>query len=133
VLDKEVFMGWGKLLANYDSYYEFKDLKDVYISKIRLYDGQATFASQPFKLYAKSSASATPVLLTTFTGDSYGEWVEVTLPKPVQAQYLVLNTWWGFPTEMELVKWALIRLYGNFCKTTKTRISVTGCTSLAWR
>jgi endoglucanase len=102
VLDKEVFMGWGKLLANYDSYYEFKDLKDVYISKIRLYDGQATFASQPFKLYAKSSASATPVLLTTFTGDSYGEWVEVTLPKPVQAQYLVLNTWWGFPTEMEL-------------------------------
>lgn len=102
VLDKEVFMGWGKLLANYDSYYEFKDLKDVYISKIRLYDGQATFVSQPFKLYIKSSASAAPVLLTTFTGESYGKWVEITLPKPVRAQYLVLNTWWGFPTEMEL-------------------------------
>nr|GFC56300.1 hypothetical protein [Tanacetum cinerariifolium] len=26
VTDKEVFMGWGKLLPAYDSYYEFKDL-----------------------------------------------------------------------------------------------------------
>jgi endoglucanase len=108
VLDKEVFMGWGKLLANYDSYYEFKDLADVTISKVRLYDGEGSFATQPFKLYAKSSAEAAPVLLASFTGDSYKQWVEITLPKPMQVRYLVLNTWWGFPTEMEL--------YGTFKK-----------------
>ncbi len=102
ITDKEVFMGWGKLLPNYDAYYEFKELSDVSISKVRFFDGQNSFANQPFKLYAKASASAKPVLLATFTGDGYGQWIEVSLPKPVPAQYLVANVWWGFPTEMVL-------------------------------
>lgn len=102
ITDKEVFMGWGKLLANYDCYYEFKNISSVLISKIRLYDGQNSFPAQPFKLYAKSTSKATPVLLATFTGEAYGEWIEINLPTPVPAQYLVLNTSWGFPTEMEL-------------------------------
>ncbi|MBO0356796.1 hypothetical protein J0X19_02465 [Hymenobacter sp. BT186] len=102
VTDKEVFMGWGKLLPNYESYYEFKDLSDVSITKIRFFDGQNSFAKQPFKLYAKASATTEPVLLATFTGDAYGQWIEVSLPKPVPAQYLVVNAWWGFPTEMQL-------------------------------
>jgi hypothetical protein len=102
ITDKEVFMGWGKLLPNYDAYYEFKELSDVSISKVRFFDGQNSFVNQPFKLYAKASASAKPVLLATFTGDGYGQWVEVALPKPVPAQYLVANVWWGFPTEMVL-------------------------------
>ncbi|AMR27488.1 hypothetical protein A0257_10535 [Hymenobacter psoromatis] len=109
VLDKEVFMGWGKLLPNYDSYYDFKGLTDVYITKIRLYDGENSFADKPFKLYAKASAAAEPRLLTVFTGESYGKWVDVTLPTPVKAQFLVLNTWWGFPTELEL--------YGTYKKS----------------
>ncbi|MGI4832001.1 MAG: hypothetical protein ACRYFK_00910 [Janthinobacterium lividum] len=102
VLDKEVFMGWSKVLPNYDCYYEFKDLTRVSIARLRLFDGQNTFADHPLKIYTKASASAPPVLLTTFTGVAYGQWLEVILPKPVPAQYLVLNTWGGFPTELEL-------------------------------
>ena len=101
-LDKDVFMGWGKLLPHYDCYYEFKDFKEVVITKVRLYDGGNSFADKPFKLYAKASAAAAAVLLTMFTGERDGEWVEITLPKPVPAQYLVLNVWSGFPTELEL-------------------------------
>jgi hypothetical protein len=97
-----VFMGWGKLLANYDSYYEFKDLTNVSISKIRLFDGEGAFADKPFRLYARASATAAPVLLATFTGESYQQWIEITLPQPVPAQYLVINSWYGFPTELEL-------------------------------
>ena len=102
VTDKAVFMGWGKLLTTYDCYYEFKNLRDVRLTKIRLYDGEGAFANQPFKLYAKASATARPQLLTTFTGEAYQQWQEIRLPAPVQAQYLVLNTSWGFPTELEL-------------------------------
>lgn len=102
ILREDVFMGWGKLLPHYDCYYEFKDLAGVTITKIRLYDGDNSFADKPFKLYAKASAAAPPVLLTTFTGERHGEWVDITLPKPVKAQYLVANVWSGFPTEIEL-------------------------------
>ncbi|RZL12488.1 MAG: hypothetical protein EOO62_10865, partial [Hymenobacter sp.] len=101
-LDQEVFMGWSKVLPHYDCYYEFKDLADVSIASVRFYDGDNTFADKPFKLYAKASAAAAPVLLATFTGDTYGQWVEVTLPKPVPARYLVANVWQGFPRELEL-------------------------------
>ena len=102
ILSQEVFMGWGKLLPNYDCYYEFKNLADVAITSVRLYDGENTFADKPFKLYAKASAAAAPVLLATFTGEAYGQWVEVKLPAPVPARYLVANVWQGFPTELEL-------------------------------
>jgi endoglucanase len=101
VVDKEVFMGWGKILPTYDCYYEFKDLSDVYISKIRLYDGKGSFASQPLRLYAKSSITAPPILLETFTGEAYEQWIEVNIPTPVKVKYLILNTSWGFPTEIE--------------------------------
>lgn len=94
--------GYGKVLANYDSYYEFKDLTNVLITKIRLFDGDNSFADKPFKLYARASATSAPVLLTTFTGESYQQWIEITLPQPVPAQYLIINSWWGFPTELEL-------------------------------
>lgn len=102
ILNQEVFMGWGKMLANYDSYYEFKGLSDVAITKILFYDEQGSFPDKPFKLYAKASAAAAPVLLATFTGESYDQWVEVVLPKPIKAQYLIANAWSGFPTELAL-------------------------------
>ncbi|MBO3273259.1 hypothetical protein [Hymenobacter defluvii] len=95
-------MGWGKVLTTYNCYYEFKDLADVAITEVRLYDGQGTFAAQPWQLYAKASATDPQVLLATFTGEDYRQWVEVTLPEPVPARYLVLRTSGGFPTEMEL-------------------------------
>lgn len=97
-----VFMGWSKLLPNYDCYYEFKNLSKVMISKIRFYDGEGIFTDKPFKLYAKATVNAVPVLLASFTGESYNQWVEINLPAPVPAQYLVANVWSNFPLEMEL-------------------------------
>ncbi len=105
-LTDPVFMGWGKILPNYNCYYEFKNLTNVTISKLRFYDGQGIFTDQPFKLYAKATATAAPVLIATFTGEKYNEWVEVNLSTPVKAQYLIANVWSGFPVEMEL--------YGTF-------------------
>jgi hypothetical protein len=108
-LTDAVFMGWGKILSNYDCYYEFKGLSNVQITRIRLYDGQGSFASQPFKLYARTSETSQPVLLTTFTGDQYMTWVEINLPTPVNAKYLIVNTSGNFPTELEL--------YGTYIST----------------
>ncbi len=102
VLDENVFMGWGKILPNYDCYYEFKDVSKVAVTKIRLYDGKGTFADKPVRLFMKESATAEPVLLTTFTGDETNEWIDITLPRPMPVQYLILNAWSGFPTEIEV-------------------------------
>lgn len=102
ILTEPVFMGWGKMFPNYNCIYEFKDLKDVSISKIRLYDGSGSFADKPMKLYARTSASEPDVLLATFTGDAYNTWKEITLSKPVRASYLVINTYGNFPNEIEL-------------------------------
>ena len=97
-----VFMGWGKLLPNYDCYYEFKNLTNVTISKIRFYDRGGNFADKPFKLYAKATVTSTPVLIGTFTGQGQNEWLDINLTTPVKAQYLIANVWSGFPIEMEL-------------------------------
>lgn len=102
ILDKSVFMGWNKLIANYEVKYEFKDLSEVYISSIRMYDGTGMFVNQPFRLYAQDTLTGTPVLLATFTGERYRAWVEITLPRPIRARYLLLNVWSGFPDELEL-------------------------------
>ncbi|MGI4021112.1 MAG: T9SS type A sorting domain-containing protein [Janthinobacterium lividum] len=97
-----VFNGWGKIFSNYDCFYEFKNLTNVIITKIRFYDGDGSFTDNPFKLYAKATLTSDPVLIATFTGESANKWIEITLPSPVKAQYLVANVWWGFPVEMEL-------------------------------
>lgn len=102
ILTESVFMGWGKLLPNYDCIYNFRDLKDVYISKIRLYDGEGSFADKPFKLYARTSFSKPAVLLTTFKGEERNKWKEINFAQPVQAGYLVINTSGQFPNEIEL-------------------------------
>jgi len=102
ILDQSVEMGRGKLLSDYECYYEFKNIAGVKISKIRLYDGKGTFASTPFKLYAKESISAKPVLLATFNGEDYMKWSEINLSSPVKAQYLIANIAGGLPNEIEL-------------------------------
>lgn len=100
--DKEVFMGWGKLLPTYDAYYEFKYLSKVFITKVRFHDGHKSFANYPFRLYAKASASAPAVLLATCVGEASNRWLDVKLPAPVPAQYLLVSTAGVFPTEVEV-------------------------------
>jgi hypothetical protein len=100
--EQGVFMGWGKLLPAYDAYYEFKGLAKVSITKIKFYDGESSCMGRPFTLYAKGSASVSPTLLATYTGDGSGRWLEVRLPAPVPAQYLIAHTTGGFPTELEV-------------------------------
>ena len=101
ILDASVFMGYGKMFNNYNCYYDFTGLKDITISKIRFYSGNKSFAGQPFKLYAKQTF-ADSVLLATFDGTQYMQWVEITLPTPVKAKYLMANLFWGLPNEIEI-------------------------------
>lgn len=106
IINQAVFMGWSKLFPNYNCYYQFKNLSGVRVSRIRFYDGEGSFSDKPFQLYARASLTSEPVLLANFTGEKYAEWIDVVLPTPVLAEYLILNCWYGFPDEMEL--------YGDF-------------------
>jgi hypothetical protein len=108
ILNERVEMVYNRMLLNYDSYYEFRDITDVTINTIRFYDGEGTFADRPLKIYAKRNINAAPVLLATFTGEAYNKWVTINLPAGVKAQYLVMNSWGLFPNEIEF--------YGNYKK-----------------
>lgn len=102
ILDKSVMMGKGKILSDYDCYYEFRNAENVRINKIRFYDGEGSFPNAPFRLYAKETASAKPVLLAMFTGEAYMKWSEIILPSAVKAKYLIANIKGGLPNEIEL-------------------------------
>jgi endoglucanase len=94
-----VVMGWGKVLSNYDCYYEFQGLKNVQITRVKLAQGWNGIDS-PVKFYTKSSPAAALVPLTTYAG---GTTQDVTLSAPVSAQYLVMNvTGNSVPSEIEL-------------------------------
>lgn len=102
VLDQNIPFIYNRMLMNYDSYYEFKDIGDVTIKQVRFYDGEGNFEDRPMKLYAKADINARPELIATFTGEEYNKWITIDLPVPVKAKYLVINSFGFFPNEMEL-------------------------------
>jgi hypothetical protein len=108
ILDQRIETVYNRILANYDSYYEFKDIGEVTIAKIRFYDGEGDFSEKPMKLYAKENINSKAILLATFKGDQYNKWVTINLPQGIKAKYLIINSWGFFPNEMEL--------YGSYRK-----------------
>ena len=102
--------GWGKILANYDSYYPFPDSMDVTIDSIKLFDWEGTMDEYPATFFAITDTSWQRIPLALFTGDRYNGWDgpdptnpdSFALATPIQhIKYLVLNAWYMYPTEVE--------------------------------
>lgn len=83
--------------------YEFPEAMDVSIQQVRFYDGMGTAEGKPFKVYVIAPGSWKKVLIATFTGDEYNAWVDVKLPAPVRARYLVIEKGILWPNEMQLL------------------------------
>ncbi|MES2647822.1 MAG: T9SS type A sorting domain-containing protein [Bacteroidota bacterium] len=106
--------GWGKVLDNYDAYYPVEKGESIRLTSIKFYDGEGSLGAYPMTLSVINTKGVkTPV--ATFNGDRYNDWVgpypgrETTTENKFKldsvitdAAYLVLNCWYGFPTEMEL-------------------------------
>lgn len=115
VLNIDPFNGWGKLLNNYNCWYDFKNLKNVIISRIRIFAGDKASPGQPFNLYARKSFNDSTFLATYDGSQAYMSWIDIVLPTPVSANYLMANVYWNFPNEIEL--------YGTYTSDSATVLS----------
>ncbi|GAB3255314.1 hypothetical protein GCM10027347_16300 [Larkinella harenae] len=118
----EVNTGYGKILNNFDAYYPLLPGETMKIESIRFYDGAGTMVDNPVTLSIITDQWER-IPIATFTGQEYNNWVGPYPTRPTtgdarfmldvpisNARYLVLNAWWGYPTEMEL--------YGSYTPTT---------------
>ncbi|GAB3342638.1 hypothetical protein GCM10027299_57630 [Larkinella ripae] len=121
-LQAEVNTGYGKVLSNFDAYYPLLPGETMTIESIKFFDGPGTMADNPVTLSIITDQWQV-IPIATFTGQEYNGWVgpypnrsttgdaKFKLDLPISnARYLVLNAWWGYPTEMEL--------YGSYTPTT---------------
>lgn len=118
-IQNEVFTGWSKMLSNYDSYYPLKEGEVINIQSVKFYDGSGTMTNTPFKLYGITDQWQR-VLIATFTGESYNQWVGpnpsdvnnfvLSNPPTANFRYLLINCYDGYPREMEL--------YGTYTAST---------------
>ncbi|XZF15689.1 T9SS type A sorting domain-containing protein [Chitinophagaceae bacterium MMS25-I14] len=115
ILNEVVETGWGKVLPQWDSYYPLLDGEEMNIDSIKFFDGQGSNTDQPMTL-SVITADWQRIPIATFTGGTYMQWVgpypdrtyntgdnsfklDSTIHNP---RYLVLNTYWAYPTEIEL-------------------------------
>jgi endoglucanase len=121
VTNVDVNTGYGKVLSNFDAYYPLLPGETMTIESIKFFDGAGSMADNPVTLSIITDQWQT-IPIATFTGQEYNGWVG---PYPsrsttgdakfkldvaiTNARYLVLNAWWGYPTEMEL--------YGSYTPT----------------
>jgi hypothetical protein len=105
-----VIPGYGQILSPYEVWYEFPDQMKVLLKKFRFYDGQGDFAQTPLKIYGIMRTPAGTwdrVLLATFNGTTYMNWVEAALDSAVPIKYMILQVYsqgggHSLPTELEL-------------------------------
>lgn len=105
---KSVVAGSGRILKNFDVWYEFPPEWDVQVSQIRGYDPPGGWFGEPCTVYGIQEGSWTRELLGVFTGEfnnPNGGWVELNFaPKPLR--YIILNTYSTggdhFPNELEV-------------------------------
>ena len=114
VLNQNVTTGYGKVLPNFDAYYPINKGEEINIYEVKFYDGEGNISVHPFSLYAIDD-KWNKTLIATFTGTQYLSWVgpnpdkvgapadkfKLTLPVK-NIKYLVINTFFGYPNEMEL-------------------------------
>jgi hypothetical protein len=119
--------GYAQFNLRFDCVYPVEQGEQLTISEIRMYDANGIFTSNPSRLYAIRQNNE-KVLLATFTGSRFNEWVgpvpdkpsfdgdRFLLPKPIDSiKYLVLDCYKSdLPTELEL--------YGHY--TTPAAIAI---------
>lgn len=107
-----VSTGYGKVLDHWDAWYPILNGEEIHIDSIKLFDGEGSNPDKPMTLWAVTE-NWQRVLIATFTGGAYNRWVgpypdreggnffqlNNTVHNP---RYLILNTWWAYPTEIEL-------------------------------
>lgn len=119
-----VHTGYSKMLENYDAYYPLLEGEKMTIDRIKFFDGEGSFPDKPMTLSIITS-DWRRVPIATFTGEVYNGWVgpypgrsitgdaKFNLDSAItNARYLVINAWWGYPTEIEL--------YGAYTPPTTT-------------
>jgi len=102
--------GWGKVLANYNSYYTVPDGMDMEIDSIKLFDWEGSMVDYPATFYFITNSSWQRKTLATFIGERYNGWDGpdplrpdvFALDTPAQhVRFIVLNSWYEYPTEVE--------------------------------
>ncbi|WP_262707745.1 carbohydrate-binding protein [Larkinella knui] len=122
ITNVDVNTGYGKVLSNFDAYYPLLPGETMTIESVKFFDGSGTMIDSPMTLSIITDQWQT-IPIATFTGQEYNGWVgpypnrsltgdaKFKLDVPItNARYLVLNAWWGYPTEIEL--------YGKYTPTT---------------
>lgn len=104
----DVITGTGKVLKNFDTWYEFPPAWNVSVSKIRGFDPPGGWFGEPFTVYGIEEGSWTRQLLGVFTGEfnnPNGGWDEINFA-PKNLRYLIFNTYSTggdhFPRELEV-------------------------------
>lgn len=105
--------GWGKVLENFDAYYPLLEGEQMTIERIKFFDGEGSMPDKPLTISIITS-DWQRIPIATFTGQEYNGWVgpypdrsttgeaRFNLDAPISnARYLVINTWWGYPNEIE--------------------------------
>ncbi len=123
VTNVDVNTGWGKALEKFDAYYPLLEGESMSIQGVKFFDGSGSMADKPMTLSVITDQWQR-IPIATFTGEQYNGWVGpdparqangddlFKLNTPItNARYLVITTWWGYPTEMEL--------YGTHTPSTK--------------
>ncbi|RRB01246.1 carbohydrate-binding protein [Larkinella rosea] len=106
--------GYGKILENFDAYYPLQAGEQMTLKGVKFYDGEGVMSDKPMTLSVITDQWQR-IPIATFTGQEYNNWVG---PDPnrqasgdakfllnttiTNARYLVINAWWGYPTEIEL-------------------------------
>lgn len=101
--------GYGLLITNYNAYYPVLPGEKIDLYKLRFYCSQGSLGSYPMTVSVIDSTGASTVV-GTYQGGVYQSWVGPTpgqsgfaLNTPVNnIKCIVLNCWYGFPSEMEL-------------------------------
>jgi endoglucanase len=114
VTQTNVNLGFGIVLNSYEAYYPLLEGESMTIEKIKMFDYEGSFESNPFLLSVITN-DWTRVPVATFTGSVYNGWVgpypdrtqpddsKFNLDAPVgNIRYLVVKIQGGLPTELEL-------------------------------
>lgn len=101
---------WSVFVSTPILTYEFAGLKNVVISKLRVYDVEGSIpAEEQPKIYAVDEYYQI-TLLATLTGSGYMQWDETTLTTPVKAKYL----WVVYGDNLASEYFAEFEVYGNY-------------------
>lgn len=128
ITDEVVNTGHGKVLDRWDAWYPLLEGEEIHIDSIKFFDGEGSNADKPMTLWVVTE-DWQRIQIATFTGGTYKRWVgpypertggsnqfqlNNTIHNP---RYLIINTWWAYPSEIEL--------YGRYKPATQVQTPYT--------